>query len=517
MKNAIIAFSLMFYCSFVLSQTFNERLPLSSPHSLFSGVVVQDDNIYVSGTRIDSLPPYYSIDFLAQFNYNGELLNRQDIGVGENIRKVSFPTLINDENNITYSGVRIDSTRNVVIVNFDAGGNFLWENDYDSYYINPETNFVVSLGLVQDENRNYYSVNNSQLPNGYNNVILTKMDSLGNTIFEKPFGISNKMDVATQIINCSDGNLCMVITQYNHDEALDLYEYQSCLIKTDTLGNTLWTYKSPLEQGQIGFPGGIVEADDGGFVINARYGYEQNIVYPRYMEWEKYIYKISSTGELEWELEVPSAWMSRSQEAWRMIKTSDNSGYVMVATDLLYDGGQEVTTPVSKRGWLGKVDDDGNLLWARNYVGVNSLRNYQVLYDVKETADGGLVAVGYSEDDTADTLALQAWIIKTDEYGCIVPGCQVTNTENPNLPQIKTSLYPNPVSDILNIWYNDPHFDYRNPPQFRITDVSGKVWSEFETDTNDTTLMVSVRELPPGSYFLNCSATRNAIPFVVVH
>ncbi len=504
---------------FISAQTFNNRLHLSSPSSLFSGVVVVEDEYYVLGSKINiDSTSFNTTDLIARFDNQGNMIEEYSVGEDSQIRLASFPTLIHtDDNNIFYTADVVDTTAKVSLIKMDVTGNVVWETSYDNYYSSQGMQFVAGLGMVQDEENNLYTVNNAQHPSQYNNVILTKIDSLGNVLWEKPFGSSSKMDVATDLIKCNDGTICIATVRYDEDHSLDYFEYQTRLIKTDTTGATIWTYTSPLEQGQIGFIGGIAEADDGGFVINALYGYEQNIVNPRYMEWEKYIYKISSTGELLWELEIPSAWLSGTTQAWRMIKTQDNSGYVMVGTDLLYDGGQGPQTSISERGWLAKIDDDGTLLWTRKYTGVNSLRNYQVLYDVKETLDGGFVAVGYSDDDTADTLTLQAWIIKTDEYGCIVPGCHITNTENPDLPQIKTSIYPNPVSDILNIWYSDPNFDYRNPPRFKVTDISGHIREEFITNINDTTLMLSVRDLPAGSYFLTCSTTQKSIPFMVLH
>ena len=357
-------------------------------------------------------------------------------------------------------------------------------------------------------------LSNVASPGASNRHSIIKSDINGNLLWNKVYGPEDRANGGNIITPSSDNNLWVASLVFDNSYDLSLFEYQNNISKIDTAGNVLWNYITPLSQGQIGYIGGLVEADDGGLIINALYGYENQEGWPRYMEWEKYIYKISSEGELVWELEIPAPWLSAVGAAWRMIKVSDGSGYVAIADDLHYSGIDGDS--ISYHGWMGKIDDNGNLLWARTYTGVDSDDNRQLLYDVKEASDGGFVAVGFSRDYTADTLQQQAWIIKTDEYGCIVPGCNITSTEDPETSQISLSLYPNPSSDILNVWYASVDFNPRQPPQFQVTDMQGRVWREFRADTNNVTLMLSVRDLPVGTYFLTCSEKREALPFVVL-
>ena len=510
----LTAFLFVIFGSSMWAQTFNKRFDFSSPNSLFAGVVAGENTYYVLGTKIGETQPFFPEDILVEFNEIGEIVN---LTTGEDSlaqRYGSLPNMVLQDTSIVYSGIKDSAEgRKVYLKKVKKTGETIWEVEYDSYYIDAGETFIISMDLLQDTEGNFYVLNNARHPSTFGNIIVVKLDASGNMIWENSYGISSNFDVSGSITLLSDGNILMATTRLDESYSLDEFEFQTLFTKIDTAGNILWTHITPLEQGQIGRVGGVVEADDGGIIINALYGYEGANGPTRYMKWEKYIYKISSEGELVWELEIPASWLSGSTAAWRMIRVADNSGYVAVARDLLYDGGED---SISQRGWIGKVDDNGNLLWGRSYVGVDSDNDFQMLYDVKEAADGGFVAVGWSEDDNADTLARQAWIIKTDEYGCIVPGCNLTSTEDPEATQISLSLYPNPSSDILNVWYASADFNPRQPPRFQVTDMQGRVWRSFSADTNNVTLMLSVRDLPVGSYLLTCSERREALPFVVV-
>ncbi|MGK0364182.1 MAG: hypothetical protein ACI85O_001239 [Saprospiraceae bacterium] len=504
---------LFLLCDCLEAQTFNKRFDLSSPSSLFGSVIATDSMYYLTGTKIDSLPPYRPHGFFAGIDLTGAmtLLNFERDSLYNQYR--GWPYLHENGNDFLVSGLSSEGSGYSLLTKINSLGETLWEKQFESYYADEDEYFIATTDITIDNQNFIYLLNNVSSPLPKNRHTLIKTDNSGNLIWYKLYGQPDESTSGCVVMPTSDGNLWLASITIDNSQSLSLFEYQNSLSKVDTSGNTLWNFTTPLSQGQIGRIGGLVEAEDGGLIINALYGYENQDGWPRYMEWEKYIYKISSEGELVWELEIPAPWLNGSTAAWRMIKVADNSGYVAVARDLLYDGGED---SISQRGWIGKVDDDGNLLWGRSYVGVDSYNDFQMLYDVKETADGGFVAVGWSEDDNADTLARQAWIIKTDEHGCLVPGCNLTATDEPETTQISLSLYPNPSSDILNIWYESADFNPRQPPQFQVTDMQGRIWRRFSTDVNQVTLMLSVRDLPVGSYLLTCSERREALPFVVL-
>ncbi|HEX4851432.1 MAG TPA: hypothetical protein VFV08_11530, partial [Puia sp.] len=70
--------------------------------------------------------------------------------------------------------------------------------------------------------------------------------------------------------------------------------------------------------------------------------------------------------------------------------------------------------------WLGKIDDNGNLLWHQVYGGSGS--DYP--YYISKTNDGGYLITGYTNSSDSDITQnhgkLDFWVIKTDINGAKV-------------------------------------------------------------------------------------------------
>ncbi|MCO6493896.1 MAG: T9SS type A sorting domain-containing protein, partial [Phaeodactylibacter sp.] len=124
--------------------------------------------------------------------------------------------------------------------------------------------------------------------------------------------------------------------------------------------------------------------------------------------------------------------------------------------------------------------------------------------------------------DTVNAPRQQGWLLKVDEYGCLVPGCElVSGVEGPKSSDDFESsddctllLYPNPVSEELRVYFSGPAGDEHH---FRILDAQGREWRRFSTRLPasldvaghagrswEVTLLVEVGDLPGGVYYLQC-------------
>lgn len=111
----------------------------------------------------------------------------------------------------------------------------------------------------------------------------------------------------------------------------------------------------------------------------------------------------------------------------------------------------------------------------------------------------------WSENIETPSPSQQAWIVKVDQHGCLVPGCHlIDNIEEPVL-DLQVRLYPNPTTDYLNVFYYHPN--HRGRTNFRIVDLRGQVVQSFSSTINNVTLMISVSDLPVGQYFLKVENT----------
>ncbi len=181
----------------------------------------------------------------------------------------------------------------------------------------------------------------------------------------------------------------------------------------------------------------------------------------------------------------------------KIITVSDGSGYA--ATGYYYEDYPDFTADLF--GWLVKASPEGDSLWSRKLRILEPTNVHHYLYDVKETSDGGFIMVGQAKELNGPAYPQQAWLIKVDQHGCLVPGCHLINDlEEAADEDFKLVLYPNPVSDYLNIYYQA-----RSLPQnghFTILNAAGKAVKAFAATQNDVTQIPPVYDWPKGVYFL---------------
>ena len=156
----------------------------------------------------------------------------------------------------------------------------------------------------------------------------------------------------------------------------------------------------------------------------------------------------------------------------------------------------------SIKGWLYKGDIDGDSIWKREYIILENQQNEHTIYDIKETGDGGLILVGQVFDRTfEDAIPQQAWILKLDEHGCLVPGCHLLNAVEEvadHSPLLR--LYPNPAGDYLHVYFRHPQAP--SGGHFRLINVQGLELRSWPATASDTTYILYLDDCAPGLYFL---------------
>jgi hypothetical protein len=194
-----------------------------------------------------------------------------------------------------------------------------------------------------------------------------------------------------------------------------------------------------------------------------------------------------------------------------MVRSTDGLGYVAAGEADIPD-----TLSLSrymKFGWLTKVSEQGDSLWARYLEIVQSesdslLYGFQhALFDIKPCPDGGYLLCGYSVSLVAPPYQ-RAWILKVDEYGCLVPGCQgiIDDTGTPATAsrQPVMLLYPNPASDFLHVYIRDKSpGETITSDKLEIYDTQGRKLLIHSAPVCDATYSINVQNFPPGIYTLN--------------
>lgn len=150
------------------------------------------------------------------------------------------------------------------------------------------------------------------------------------------------------------------------------YTFQTSITKLNALGNTQWTYLSPVPEGLRYGAADMVLLEDGSLVVASGIGYEQQRSSVNAIYFEKYIFKLNPQREIEWEISFPEPELTSQSRLTNLIALSDGSGYVAVGTHGEIFAAQN---SFSLRGWLGKISPSGDSLWTRQYVGIQNNNN----------------------------------------------------------------------------------------------------------------------------------------------
>jgi len=168
-------------------------------------------------------------------------------------------------------------------------------------------------------------------------------------------------------------------------------------------------------------------------------------------------------------------------------------------------------------GLLLKFNTDGEVIWQRNHqFFLDEVHvDFHFFRQVIQTDDGGFLACGQAEDrDSSPTevpIRQFSWFVKTDEYGCLVPGCQdLVNIAEATASKTTLKIYPNPVADILYASFST-ELNIKQGAQLHISSNSGQLIKTYDISHQESNLSIDVSSLPQGSYFVSIVADGMAV------
>jgi hypothetical protein len=501
MRFTFSIFLILFGLTAVAQEPFNKRYALSYSNLIFRSVELVGDKYFVSGIGTDSLLGSVFI----QFNPTGEVefhniwnSNDQNISAwGRDLRQI--------EDSIWFvSAQGGDSTGTYVVFSqfTETGDTIRTQRIYHPYH--PDDDFLVAFaGSTQVGDRSYavLNVGNSTSSPKSGDLLFIGLDSnllvTNDLFFEEPqrteLGFSIASGASKIYLGCWRSNQNLT----NQNFTSQLY-----IQVRDTSGQLLdWRLYPDFENEFLMGPAHSLYIEDDGSVIVATSRGKEEPINPVAGElyWLGHIMKFSpDLNEVVWETSMNSGEWSFVNNFFKVLKCSDASGYVAA--------GQEVANSDGVYGVLAKVSEEGDSLWLRRYQYVTSIGHQHYIYDMEQTPDGGFVMVGEARpynavDPDFPPPIQQGWILKVDEYGCLVPGCQTVSTSEAAALTARLEVWPNPASDYLNVFFHRSDSG-RELWQFRLVDVLGRVHSTFQTETEEMTFIVDVQGLAAGLYFL---------------
>ncbi len=292
--------------------------------------------------------------------------------------------------------------------------------------------------------------------NGGFDYWVVKVDENGTVQWESNFGGTGN-DHARGIAQLTDGSY--VVSGYSNstdgDASTNYGDDDAWLIKLDINGNLVWQATLGTTYGDRAM--GLEATDDGGFVVTGHVDINtySNLWIAKFdainnLEWENhyggifyeigynisstadggyiacgysntdgtsfgsdsyYVVKVDNLGNLQWETRLGG---SNSEYAWDVVELS--SQYVVVGYSRSADG-DVIGNNGTWDSWIVGLDDNGNLLWNRNYGGSQN----DLAYSVTEDGSGGLTIAGSTTSTDGDVsnniYGNSSWIINVDGSG----------------------------------------------------------------------------------------------------
>ncbi|HMX41264.1 MAG TPA: T9SS type A sorting domain-containing protein [Saprospiraceae bacterium] len=245
----------------------------------------------------------------------------------------------------------------------------------------------------------------------------------------------------------------------------------------------------------------MVVLPDGSIVGASAIGREK--VYTNNVNADLYLYpsifKMNPDQTLAWETPIGNGHWSVSHEMIRIVPASDGGGYV--GTSSVYVVGTDVS-PFKSVSLIAKVAENGDSLWTRYlYFWSDSLGDsyYHKIEDLAAAPGGeGYWLCGQTERQVSGEPLQQGWLLHTDRYGCLSPGCQLVGTGESSLED-KISLYPNPASEYLVVHHAGHSF---SKGRFSIINLRGQVLRDWAAPMDDLSTVFDVGGFPAGAYVL---------------
>jgi len=277
----------------------------------------------------------------------------------------------------TDGGYIIAGGYNAYLLKLNSSGNTVWNKTYgDSSYIFNSVQQTADGGYIAAGATNYSYSSTSD-------VYLVRTNSTGDTLWTKSYGGTSYAN-ANSVKQTPDGGF-IVAGSYSFGAGGDAY-----LIKTDANGNLLWT--KIFLSGGFGSANEIQNTNDGGFIITGSY---YNFV----------IYlKTDSIGDTLWSKYFEENYGLSNGIGKSVVQTSDG-GYIVLGN---------TNDAMGHLSTLIKLNSNGDTTWTKTLY-FQEGDNY--LNSIKQTPDGGYIIAGSAKTESSPYSGALALLIKTDMNG----------------------------------------------------------------------------------------------------
>lgn len=488
---------------------FNQRNTLHSFFSVLQSVIPSNGRYYCGGMCWDSVNyvgggqaiPYYGIKF-AVFDEDGQKLIDTVYQKRYYIIETYASTMHRlADGNFIFASDDLDTnsrTRTLITV-LDSLGRKVWDQQYANPFCQGDSNNFQRVKDFKQTTSGEWLLLTTVQCNAQENpdLLLTKLDSNFNIIWQKKYGDPNRTEIAGKLLIEQDGYV-IGCGEDNSNVVFRNFTYQAKMIKVDTGGNELWTWKSDTAY-KTNFIRDLIRTQDGGYVYcgsgmgSETSGLNASIYFRGWVE------KIDANRNPVWH-KVFNKDYSLSQ--FNVIRETSSGNFQLFGNNRIVIRLDSTRYQDQIRGWFLTINANGDSLSQRIYSGIAGYNFVNYFNDAKPTSDGGYIMVGESTDQspTREAPVQRGWLVKVDSNGCVGPNdaqCwPLAIAQNPLITN-ETSIYPNPVTAQLNISY---HNSSTTGAVFTLTDVTGKLLTSQTLPGKSGIEPVDVSRLASGIY-----------------
>lgn len=478
--------------------TFNKRTIFGYKAATLTNVYPTDSCYYSVGIIADSVFPYRTSTLFVKLDLEGDVLFTKPLISENHSYEVWDNTLIpTTDGGFLVSGYVQDTLMRALLIKFDNNGDIIFTRQYlhPNY---PNKSFLRPMDMDATPDGGCIMVCWMESLNvGDDHLYVLKLDSLGNEEWYKIYG-NNLRERPQSILVSPEGEIVVGAIRGNNNYVNENYTFQTWILGLDSSGEILWQYLSPIDSLRDA-ANDMLLLEDGSLIVASGIGTEIDLPSVNNVYFEKSLSILNDSNESILLIEYPGDTLSASTRTTTLFQLENSNDFILVGTSVDVDYFEET---FSQMGWIHKTNTSGDSIWCREYVFLNNEYNTHTIYDIKETNDEGFILVGQSSDLTGqDTIPQQAWILKLDEYGCLVPGCHLpVSTSEVLATGVEIKLYPNPVSEILNFLIQTANQNIAG--ELKIYDVSGHLVEHVRGVTSDITFLLPVHSYPSGVYTL---------------
>lgn len=307
------------------------------------------------------------------------------------------------------------------LLKLDAEGNLQWSKTYGG------SKDDRGQSIIQTTDGGYaltgYAMSSDgdgSLNKGFHDNWILKLDASGNIEWEKSFGFSGH-DHSYDILQTEDNgffftgflDITSARADGNTEKGNSLTRHgvgEFWGTKIDSKGNLQWR----------GYYGGsnndrshaAVQANDGGFVMTGFTESDDFDINDSRGSYDFWAVKVDKTGNLVWQQSYGGTGIERAQD----IANTGDGGFIIAGNTFSSD--TDVTRNNGESDiWLIKIDQEGNLVWEKNFGG----SAFDAAQSVILSKDGGFIIAGNSKsadkDSNANAGENDIWLIKTDTKG----------------------------------------------------------------------------------------------------